>query len=66
MEQELAYPGVHLLELTPWIAVESTTLPGSIHRHLADQIIVATARIYDLPVPIVDSRMLQYPHVRTL
>ena len=66
MEQALAYPGVHLLELTPRIAIESTKLPGSFHRDPADQIIVATARIYDIPLLTVDSRILQYPHVRTL
>jgi PIN domain nuclease of toxin-antitoxin system len=66
MEQALAYPGVHLLELTPRIAIESTKLPGSFHRDPADQIIVATARVYDIPLLTVDSRILQYPHVRTL
>ena len=66
MEQALAYSGVHLLELTPRIATESTKLPGSFHRDPADQIIVATARIYDIPLLTVDSRILQYPHARTL
>jgi PIN domain nuclease of toxin-antitoxin system len=66
MEQALAYPGVQRIELTPRIAIESTKLPGSFHRDPADQIIVATARVYDIPLLTVDSRMLQYPHVRTL
>jgi PIN domain nuclease of toxin-antitoxin system len=66
MEQALAYPGVQLLELTPRIAIESTKLPGTFHRDPADQIIVATARVYDIPLLTVDSRILQYPHVRTL
>jgi PIN domain nuclease of toxin-antitoxin system len=66
MEQALAYPGVQLIELTPRIAVESTKLPGSFHHDPADQIIVATARVYDIPLLTVDNRMLQYPHVRTL
>ncbi|MGH8070814.1 MAG: type II toxin-antitoxin system VapC family toxin [Candidatus Entotheonellia bacterium] len=66
MEQALAYPGVQLIELTPRIAIESTKLPGSFHRDPADQIIVATARVYDIPLLTVDSRILQYPHVRTL
>jgi PIN domain nuclease of toxin-antitoxin system len=66
MEQALAYPGVQLLELTPRIAIESTKLPGTFHRDPADQIIVATARVYDIPLLSVDSRILQYPHVRTL
>jgi PIN domain nuclease of toxin-antitoxin system len=65
MEQALAYPGVQLIGLTPRIAIESTKLPGSFHRDPADQIIVATSRVYDVPLLTVDSRILQYPHVRT-
>jgi PIN domain nuclease of toxin-antitoxin system len=66
MEQAVAYPGVQLIELTPRIAIESTKLPGSFHRDPADQIIVATTRVYDIPLLTADSRILQYPHVRTL
>ena len=66
MEQAVAYPGMQLLELTPQIAIESTKLPGSFHRDPADQIIVATARVYDIPLLTADSRILQYPRVRTL
>ena len=66
MEQAVVYPGVQLLELTPQIAIESTKLPGSFHRDPADQIIVATARLYNLPLLTADSRIMQYPHVRTL
>ncbi len=66
MEQALAYPGVQLIELTPRIAIESTKLPGTFHRDPADQIIVSTGRVYDIPLLTADSRILQYPHVRTL
>ena len=65
MEQAVVYPGIQLLELTPQIAIESTKLPGSLHREPADQIIVATARLYDLPLLTVDSRIVQYSHVRS-
>ncbi len=47
LREALRYPGVRLLELTPDIAVASTTLPGDFHRDPADQIIVATARLAD-------------------
>jgi PIN domain nuclease of toxin-antitoxin system len=66
MEQALAYPGIHLIELTPRIAIESTKLPGTFRRGPADQIIVSTGRVYDMPLLTADSRILQYPHVRTL
>ena len=64
IEQALAFPGVELVELTPRIAVESTQLPGEFHRDPADQIIVATARIYDIPLMTADSKLIEYPHVR--
>jgi PIN domain nuclease of toxin-antitoxin system len=64
LDQALAYPGVRLLELTPQIAVESTQLPGTFHRDPADQIIVATARVYDCPLVTLDERIQNYPHVQ--
>ncbi len=66
MKQALAYPGVRLLELTPEIAVESTQLPGAFHRDPADQMIVATARIYNCALLTSDTKILSYPHVNVL
>lgn len=63
INQALAYPGIRLLELTPEIAVESTQLPGAFHRDPADQIIVATARVYDCALLTADRKILTYPHV---
>jgi PIN domain nuclease of toxin-antitoxin system len=65
-DQALAYPGIRLLDLTPRIALESTQLPAGFHRDPADQIIVATARVYNCPLLTVDSKILVYPHVQTL
>ena len=62
----LGYPGIQLLPLTPRIAVESTRLPGDFHRDPADQIIVATARVYDCPLVTSDSRIIRYPYVDTI
>jgi PIN domain nuclease of toxin-antitoxin system len=62
----LYLPGIRLLELTPQIAIASTQLPGQFHRDLADQIIVATARVYDLKLLTVDNRIVTYDYVRTL
>jgi PIN domain nuclease of toxin-antitoxin system len=64
LSQALAYPGMRLLELTPQIAVESTQLPGTFHRDPADQIIVATARVYDRPLVTLDGKILAYQHVQ--
>ena len=65
LDQALAYPGVRWLDLTPRIIVESTQLPGTFHRDPADQLIVATARVYDCPLVTVDAKLLAYPHVQT-
>jgi PIN domain nuclease of toxin-antitoxin system len=65
-QQALSYPGISLLGLTPEIALESTQLPGEFHRDPADQIIVATARIYGCPLVTSDSKLLEYPHVETV
>ena len=65
-EQALDYPGVQLLALTPEIAIESTRLPGEFHRDPADQIIVATARLYKCPLITLDDKILKYPYVKTV
>ncbi|MEE8390788.1 MAG: type II toxin-antitoxin system VapC family toxin [Anaerolineae bacterium] len=65
-EQALSYPGIHLLPLTPEIAIESIQLPGEFHRDPADQIIVATARLHSCPLVTSDSRLLEYTHVETV
>ena len=62
----LAYPGVTLLPLTPQIAIESTQLPGAFHKAPSDQIIVATARIYDCPLMTFDGKILNYLHIKLL
>ena len=62
----LQSPGISLLELSPEIAIESTRLPGGFHRDPADQIIVATARIFGCPLLTTDERIRSYPHVETV
>jgi len=64
--QALSYPGVQLLPITPEIAIASTTLPDSFHRDPADQLIVATARIYQCRLVTADERILAYTHVDTV
>ena len=66
MDWALGYPGVRVVEMTPRIAVESTTLPGDFHRDPADQIIVATSRVLDCPLVTSDAKIRQYPHVQLL
>ncbi|MEM1041008.1 MAG: type II toxin-antitoxin system VapC family toxin [Bacteroidota bacterium] len=62
----LSLSGVRLLDLTPEIAVASTTLPGDFHRDPADQIIVATARSAGCPLVTSDRQIIAYEHVETI
>ena len=62
----LAYPGVRLIDLTPEIAIASTRLPGAFHKDPADRVLVATARILNVPFLTADAPILAYPHVRCL
>ena len=59
----IVYPGVQLLDLTPAIVVESTRLPTPFHRDPADQLIVATSRVLDIPLVTHDGKLRAYPHV---
>lgn len=61
----LAYPGIRLLELTLPRVIESTRLSG-FHKDPADQLIVATARILDVPLLTADRKILNYSSVKTL
>lgn len=64
LAEALQYPGVQLLDLTLKIVVESTQLPGVFHRDPADQMIVATARILDIPFLTADRKICDYPHLK--
>jgi PIN domain nuclease of toxin-antitoxin system len=64
IESALAEPGVSLLRLDPRIVVESTQLPQPFHRDPADQLLVATARVFQCPIMTEDGKIAAYPHVR--
>lgn len=65
-DQALRYPGIILLGLTPSIVLASTQLPSGFHKDPVDQMIVATARVFDYPLLTSDSKILNYPHVKAL
>jgi PIN domain nuclease of toxin-antitoxin system len=58
--------GVSLIPISPEIAMASARLPGKFHRDPADQIIVATSRVCDLPLATCDEKIRAYPYVRLL
>jgi len=66
LKMALAYPNIKLLNLTPEIALDSTQLPKPFHKDPADQIIVATSRVYDCPLVTVDTKIRDYPYVSLL
>jgi PIN domain nuclease of toxin-antitoxin system len=65
MRRSLSENHIRIAELTPEIAVESTNLQG-FHRDPADQIIVATSRILEMPVVTVDQRIIQFGDVEAI
>jgi PIN domain nuclease of toxin-antitoxin system len=65
----LTFPGVNLKGLAPSIAIESTRLPGELHRDPADRILIATARLLGATLVTRDERILDYAkqgHVKVL
>ncbi len=62
----LSHSKIKLIPLTPNVVVEATQLPGAFHRDPADQLIVATSRIFGYPLLTVDSKIVSYPHVALL
>ncbi len=55
----LACLAVEVLPVSVAVAVEVATLPASFHRDPADRLIVATARVYGLPLLSRDGRIQQ-------
>jgi PIN domain nuclease of toxin-antitoxin system len=64
MQAATATRGVQLLQISLEIAVDAASLPGAFHRDPADQIIVATARVHDIPLVTLDGRIRHYAHVK--
>lgn len=52
--------GWRLIELSPEILIESTRLPGDLHRDPADRMLIATARIHGLTLITDDKLILKY------
>jgi PIN domain nuclease of toxin-antitoxin system len=52
--------GLQLLPITTQILIESTRLPGNIHRDPSDRILVATAREHGLTLLTRDRDLLRY------
>jgi PIN domain nuclease of toxin-antitoxin system len=65
----LATPGVKVEALTPGVLIDSSFLPGQLHRDPADRILISTARALDLVLVTRDEAILDYAeqgHVKAL
>ena len=60
IQKAIGTHGISLIPLTPEIAVETCSLPGEFHGDPADRMIVATARIFQLPLVTCDQKIIQY------
>jgi PIN domain nuclease of toxin-antitoxin system len=58
--QALAENFLLLLDLTPRILIDSTRLPGMLHRDPSDRLLVATARAHGLTLITRDKQLLAY------
>ena len=65
LEISLSHPNIHLIDLTIPIIIKSTQLPG-FHKDPADQIIVATSMIVEIPLLTADEKIIAYSNVITL
>ena len=57
--------GISLFPITIDVAAEAYELPGTFHDDPADRLIVATARAHSCLLLTEDSKILEYPHVKT-
>lgn len=62
----MEFKKIKIIDLTPEIILDSTSLPGNFHKDPADQLIVSTARIYNCPLLTSDRKILDYSFVDTI
>ena len=53
-QNALQRPGIHLIGLSPEIALESVNLPAPMHKDPSDRILVATARVESMTLVTAD------------
>lgn len=63
VQSALDAPRVEFVAFGPDTAVEANELPEPFHREPADRILVATARLLNVPLLTADAKILVYPHV---
>ncbi len=66
LEEVQDHPLIEVLPLTARIAAESTRLGSDFHNDPADQMIVASARVYGVPLMTADERIRKWGKVPVL
>jgi PIN domain nuclease of toxin-antitoxin system len=66
IREALDKPGIHLLPLSPEIAIDSVNLPEPMHKDPADRILVASARIENLTLVTRDKKILAFAEATKL
>jgi PIN domain nuclease of toxin-antitoxin system len=64
IEEALSFPGISLIDLTPQTRSLQPSFRLLFIAIRRNQIIVATARTYDLDLVTMDDKILKYPHVK--
>ncbi len=62
-EKAIDRSGITVIELERGIIADACNLPGTFHNDPADQLIVATSRVKNLPLLTADAKILKYEHV---
>jgi len=65
VENAVKYPGIEVLNLSKEIILNTTSLKN-FHKDPADQLIVSTSIVYNIPLLTLDKKILDYPYVETL
>ncbi|HEX8210736.1 MAG TPA: type II toxin-antitoxin system VapC family toxin [Longimicrobium sp.] len=60
VRRALGVPGVRLAELSPEVALDSSSLPGTVHGDPADRILIATARDLGATLVTRDRSIISY------
>ena len=60
VRRALGVPGVRLAELSPELALDSSSLPGTVHGDPADRILIATARHLGATLVTRDRHIVAY------
>ncbi|MBS0648889.1 MAG: type II toxin-antitoxin system VapC family toxin [Verrucomicrobia bacterium] len=64
VEQALESPGVHLVPISPRIAIQSTRLPYEVHGDPADRMLISTAHESNAILVTCDEKLIKYGSIR--